>query len=640
VLEREDDRWRLRRPVEEIARAVPESLRQLVEVQIARLEPGAQRLLEVASVLGSEFTVGSVAASLDVDPVAIEDRCDELARQGQFLSAAPLFVRPDGTQVPRYRFTHSLYPHAIAERVPAGRRLRLHQRVGEWLEQTHGLQDAAVSTQLAWHFEEAGDYQRAIRYLILAAEDAAGRFASGDAIRVLEQARSLVHHLAANARTELEIELLQRIGDAHYGRGAWTECAEAYETAAARAAEAGSISTQVHALRGLIRPYGVLDPDRGIAAIEQAVRLSATLNDPLLHARTELLAAGIRLVYDTWRTKDWEICASANETIHRLSDAGPPAFDRVSYAHLQVLRGDYPEALKTLETGIPKENESTSIMVPMFALSARTLALLYSGRLGELVQLLRAGRDLAEKNGNEPWLFVFREAWLRTAVLDFTGARELCEGTAARSTAAYWHGPSQSIGGIASGYAALDQGKYNDASRSFANVLDPKKTPKFFLHWYWRMTAELGLSNVWLASGNLRKARLAADRFLQSALSTAEPNLHALAWEVGARVAMAEKDRKGAEETIEKGLAVLRRFEIPTTAWRVHATRSDLYRQAKNEPGAEAQRARAEAIILALTSSFATDDPLRHAFLAAAPVRRILRVSGGKKDGRQRQVPK
>ena len=44
----------------------------------------------------------------------------QLARQGQFLSAAALFVRPDGTQVARYRFTHSLYPHAIAERVPAG----------------------------------------------------------------------------------------------------------------------------------------------------------------------------------------------------------------------------------------------------------------------------------------------------------------------------------------------------------------------------------------------------------------------------------------------------------------------------------------------------------------------------------------
>ena len=638
VLELEDDRWRLRGPVAEITRAVPESLRALVEQQIDRLQPEAQRLLEAASVLGNEFTIVSLAAGLEVDPLAIEDRCHALVRQGQFLSAAELFVRPDGTKVARYRFTHSLYPHAIVERVPAGGRLRLHQRVGEWLEQTYGAQVTAIAGPLAWHFEEAGDYLRAIRYLVLAAENAAGRFAYKDALRVLEHAQSLVHHLVADVRSTLEIELLQRIGDAHYGRGAWIECAEAYEAAAARAADSGLTSARVHALRGLIRAFGVLDPDRGIAAVEQAVRLSATLDDPLLHARTELLAAGIRLTYDTWRMKDWETCAFAYETIHRLSASGPPAFDRVAYAQLQVQRGDYAEALKNLDAGIPNENESTSIMLPMFALSVRTLALLYSGRLGELVRLLRAGRDIAETNGNEPWLFVYREAWLRTALLDFAGARELCKQMAARTTAAYWRGPAQSIGRIASGCAALEQGKYDEASRSFAKVLDPKKTPKFFLHWIWRMHAELGLCNVWLASGSLRKARLEADRLLRSALSTAEPNLHALAWDLDARVAMAEKDWKGAEEKIETALTILPKFEIPVTAWRVHATRSDLYRQARNEAAAEAHRAQAETIILALASSFAPDDPLRDAFLAAAPVRRILRPSDGNKGKRQRRA--
>jgi tetratricopeptide (TPR) repeat protein len=301
----------------------------------------------------------------------------------------------------------------------------------------------------------------------------------------------------------------------------------------------------------------------------------------------------------------------------------------VIYAHLQVLRGNYADALETLDASVPRESESTSIAVPMFALSGKTLALLYSGQLGQLVQILRAGRDLAEANGNDPWLFVSREAWLRTAVLDFAGARELCEGMAARK-AAFWRGPSQSIGGVASGYVALEEGKYDDASRSFARVLDLKKTPKFFMHWFWRMNAQLGLSNVWLASGNLRKARLEADRFLESALSTAEPNLHALAWDAGARVAMAVKDWKDAEAKIEKGLAVLDEFRIPTTAWRIHATRSDLYRRTANDAAAEAHRAHAEAIILALANSFLPDDPLRKAFLAAAPVRSIRRVGDGR----------
>ena len=210
--------------------------------------------------------------------------------------------------------------------------------------------------------------------------------------------------------------------------------------------------------------------DQEAGAAQQAGDLVPTGG---MHARAELLAAYVRLTFDTWRMEDQEVCASANERIHRLSDAGPPAFDRMLYAHVQVLQGDYAEALENLEAGIPKENESTSPVVHFLAFSGKALALLLSGRLGELVQLLRAGREIAEKYGNEPWLFVFREAWLRTVVFDFAGARELCEGTAAGSTAAYWQGPSQSIGGIASGYAALEQGKYDDASRCFAKVLDP-----------------------------------------------------------------------------------------------------------------------------------------------------------------------
>ena len=237
VVEPEDDRWRLRRPVAEIARAVPESLRALIEKQIDRLQPEAQRLLEAASVLGNEFTIGSVAAGLDVDPLAIEERCDELARQGQFVSASPLFVRPDGTKVARYHFTHSLYPHAIAERVPAGWRLRVHQRVGEWLEHTYGVagpgdcEPAGMALRGGRRLPacdplphpDGGERGRALRLR--------------DAIRVLEHARSLVHRLAANDRSELDIELLKRIGDAHFGRGAMIECAEAYEAAAARAAD-------------------------------------------------------------------------------------------------------------------------------------------------------------------------------------------------------------------------------------------------------------------------------------------------------------------------------------------------------------------------------------------------------------------
>jgi len=91
------------------------------------------------------------------------------------------------------------------------------------------------------------------------------------------------------------------------------------------------------------------------------------------------------------------------------------------------------------------------------------------------------------------------------------------------------------------------------------------------------MAAQLGSSRVWLKAGNVTNARREAEGLLASALSTADPELHALAWEMKSRVAMAEKDGDGAEQYLQRALAILENSEAPLAAWRVHATAWDLY---------------------------------------------------------------
>src|SRR5215470_10900386 len=437
LLVEDGGRWCLRGPLGDVAHAVPESLRALIDKQIGRLEPGAQRVLEVAGVLGDQFTAGAIAAGLGDDPTVVEQNCDALSRQGQLVVPGPLAMLPDGTPLAQYAFTHNLYPQVLGARVPAARRVRLHQRIGDWLERAYGTQADAISTQLAWHFEEGHDYRRAIRYLISTAESTAGRFAYRDAIRVLQRALALTATVDAAVRPAMEVEILERIGHAHYWLGAMAECAKSYRAEATRAAEVGLVSAQVRALSFLAWPFGLIDPDKGIAAVEQAAQLSAGCDDPMLHACTDLLAGSTRLWYDRWRQEDWARCASARERIHSLGASALPQYHRMIYAHLEVLQGNYGEALAELEAGIPTVNEPTSMMVNFFAHSGKTLALLLSGRWGEFMRVVRAGKETAERNGNAPWLFTFREAWLRTVALDFEGARTLCDTVTHATTTEY-----------------------------------------------------------------------------------------------------------------------------------------------------------------------------------------------------------
>src|SRR5262249_22016640 len=191
VLVEDAGRWWLRGPLDDVAQAVPESLRALIDKQIGRLEAGAQRVLEVAGVLGDQFTAAAIAAGLGDDPTVVEEHCDALSRQGQIVVPGPVTVLPDGTPIAQYSFTHNLYPQVLGARVPAARRVRLHQRIGDWLERAYGTHAGPISAQLAWHFEEGHDYRRAIQHLISTAESMAGRFAYRDAIRVLQHALAL-----------------------------------------------------------------------------------------------------------------------------------------------------------------------------------------------------------------------------------------------------------------------------------------------------------------------------------------------------------------------------------------------------------------------------------------------------------------
>lgn len=139
------------------------------------------------------------------------------------------------------------------------------------------------------------------------------------------------------------------------------------------------------------------------------------------------------------------------------------------------------------------------------------------------------------------------------------------------------------------------------------------------------MTAEMESSNACLLSGDTAKAREAADSLLESALATNDPYLRALAWNQQAKVATVENDLQAARKSIQQGLAVVDNSEIGSGAWQTFATASEVYSSAKELGAAETYRDRAESCIRQIANSFEPDEPLRAAFLAAAPVQQILR---------------
>jgi len=615
--------WELTVPVQKIALSVPETLQDLLQTQVDRLSPTEQSILRSASVAGERFSVWTITPTLETEADQVELTCDELAQRQQVLKHAGIDELENGDASAQYEFRHSLYRQVLYLRLSDVQRSRLHRIVAERLENRYGSGRPEMASEMATHFEQGRQYERAIEYLLLTAENANRRFAYRDSIGMLQHALALAAKVPSNARIKAEVRILERIGDAQYALGNMLDSAEAYQRAASRASDAGLKAAKIDALNCLACTTVLIDGDRGIALSQQATEACQGLEDPLLNARTQLLSATLRLAYDQWRTEDAAACVSAHQTIGRLSDPTRPSYHQIWYAHLQSLQGEYQEALNTAEAGIPKFNEPTVLVTYVLALSAKAIALLHLGRFGEALATLRTAQATGEKNDSTPWIFIFREAWLRTLVFDFEGVRGLCD-MVMSANPAYLSGQPKAMTLIATGYVALAKGDRDEAMRCFREVRDREMAPKFFLHWYWRMRAELGLSDVLLEAGEIVAAERETDRFLRSALSTADPNLQALAWDIKTRLAIAHNDLKSGNEFLQNALAILADFRVPVSAWRVHSTAWEFYARNGNHEAAEAYRAEAEIGILAIANSFPHDEPLRDIFLASDPVRKVL----------------
>ncbi len=210
-----DGWWEVKVGVEAVEVGVPESLRRMVEQQIDGLSRAEQQVLEAASVAGAEFSAAAVAAGLEEEEVQVEERCEGLARRGQFLKSSGQSDWPDGTVAGRYGFIHPLYQNVLYDRVTVGRRLQLHRRIGERQEAGYQERTGGIAAELAVHFEQGRDYRRAVQYLWQAAENALRRCAYQEAINHLIKGLALLKTLPDTfARTQQELTLQVTLGAA------------------------------------------------------------------------------------------------------------------------------------------------------------------------------------------------------------------------------------------------------------------------------------------------------------------------------------------------------------------------------------------------------------------------------------------
>jgi len=216
---------------------VPESLRDAVQARVRQTGPATDALLRAASVLGSAFDPLVLGRLLDLAPATAIELCQR-ALGDRLLTAT-------GRD---FEFANDLIREVMYATTPEPTRIAYHRRAADLL--------TGQPEVLARHASAAGDWSRAARGLVLAAEEAMRRYATSDAIALSAQALAAAER-AGDAEISAQAQVLR--GSAHEVAGDHQAALDDLTLGAAAARAVGDRRLEMRALSwlGRSRPWKV-----------------------------------------------------------------------------------------------------------------------------------------------------------------------------------------------------------------------------------------------------------------------------------------------------------------------------------------------------------------------------------------------
>jgi DNA polymerase III delta prime subunit len=304
AIRQQDGRWVVTRTLHELG--VPEGVRDVIGRRLSRLSDEANRVLACASVLGLEFEPAIVGAAGELSEETVLTALDEAI-------AARLVVETPGP-VPRNRFSHALVRATLYDELTAARRVALHRKVAEAIEDIHGHHLDDHLPALAHHWARASapaaETGRAVEYARRAGDQALSQFANDEAAAYFREALELLDVAGVAGSGSHRLPLLISLGEAQRRAGdtAHRETLLAAGDLAGQLGDADALAQAALAnTRGTLPSVaGVVDVDR-VAALEAAVGAFPPA-DSAIRARL-LSTLALELTFGS----DWQRCLSLSD---------------------------------------------------------------------------------------------------------------------------------------------------------------------------------------------------------------------------------------------------------------------------------------------------------------------------------------
>jgi len=193
---------------------IPGSLQSVLAARIDRLPRQRKHFLQVAAVIGGEFSLSLLSGVLR-QPIP------RLAAVLAALRDDDFIVARGAKALPRFAFRHVLIEEIAYHTLLSSRRIQIHRDIARTMETLYSERIEQYAETIAWHAAKGEMWDTAISYMRRAARKAIDRAAHSAAIRFIEQALSAISRLPERGRqvveAEIELRLLLRVSQGALG---------------------------------------------------------------------------------------------------------------------------------------------------------------------------------------------------------------------------------------------------------------------------------------------------------------------------------------------------------------------------------------------------------------------------------------
>ncbi len=213
---------------------IPNKVKDVILRRLGILNSSQRKILELASTIGEEFDPTLIGAVLSLDKLHVLENLSTVAQNA-------LLINPEDSV---YRFSHARFRDVLYEEIAQPLRREYHARIAETIESISKSAGEAPVNDLAFHYAQAGNKEKAVKYALVAGEDALKRYSNAEAVKHFKY---VLDAISDDPKRSSEIATAtEGLGDAYLAMSSFEEAIKTFEHLAGLS---DSGATRLRALR-------------------------------------------------------------------------------------------------------------------------------------------------------------------------------------------------------------------------------------------------------------------------------------------------------------------------------------------------------------------------------------------------------